>query len=116
MQEVTKSKPIKLSELTEMAKKMYEPMVKADVDLASGKVLLDMPMHADGEARFIESGSKQQDVWGINLHPAKFGTEDFVEFDSMINIRPGQNNFSRYVEDEQVRQQILSLISEVVHE
>lgn len=116
MQEVTKQSPIKLSELHGMAKKMYEPMVKADVDLASGTVLVDMPMHVDGEAEFLERGSKQEDLWGINLHPAKFGTEDFVEFDSMINIRPWQNNPSRYVEDEEIRKQILNLIQEVVHE
>lgn len=116
MQEVTKSKPIKLSELVEMAKKMYEPMVKADVDLAKQVVLVDMPMHVDGESQFIESGSKQEDVWGINLHPAKFGTENFVEFDSMINIRPWHNNSSRYVEDEDTRHEILSLIQEVIHE
>lgn len=105
---------ISIAELKEMAAKMYEPIVKADVDLAKKIVIVDMPMHADGELELIESGSNQADLWGINLHPDQYGTDDFVEFDSMINIRPGQGNRSRYVEDAATRKEILSLIEEVV--
>src|SRR5438046_2893788 len=83
---------ISVSELTEMAKKMYGSMVKADVDIAKNILIIDMGMHADGEAYLMERGSKQNDLWGINLHPADYGSEDFIEFDSMINIRPSQGN------------------------
>ena len=70
-------------------------MVKADIDVAKKIVVIDMDMHADGEAHLLERGSQQADLWGINLHPDKFGTDEFIEFDSMINIRPRQNNPSR---------------------
>ena len=73
-------------------------------------------MHADGEAYLLDDGSKQEDLWGINLHPDKFGTDEFIEFDSMINIRPRQNNPSRDVLDETVRQQIRAIVAEIVHE
>ncbi len=97
-----------------MAQKMYEPIVKADVDIEKGLVIVDMPMHVDGEQELLDQGSKQSSLWGINLHPSEYGTDNFVEFDSMINIRPSDNNTSRYVEDEDIRRAILNLINRVV--
>lgn len=107
---------ISVTELKEMAKRMYDNIVKIDVDLENGIVLVDMNMHADGEAYLLEQGSKQQNLWGLNVKPDKFGTDDFIEFDSMINIRPSQNNPSRSVLDESIRNKIRDLIAEVVYE
>jgi hypothetical protein len=107
---------ISISELSEMARKMYGSLVKADVDIAKKVLIVDMGMHADGEAYLMEDGSKQNDLWGINLHPADYGTDDFIEFDSMINIRPSQGNASKDVLDPQIRQQITSIVHETVHE
>ncbi len=107
---------ISLTDLTEMSKNMFETIVKADVDVAMNKVIVDMGMHADGEAELLEQGSKQTDLWGINLHPNKYGTDEFIEFDSMINIRPSQGNASKNVLDSGVRQRIIDIIAGVVHE
>ncbi|HTE58009.1 MAG TPA: DUF5674 family protein [Verrucomicrobiae bacterium] len=107
---------ISVAELTQMAQKMFGELVKADVDIAKKIVVIDMPMHYDGEAHLLEKGSKQSDLWGINLHPADYGTDDFIEFDSMINIRPSQGNASKDVLDPLVRQKIIRIVSEVVHE
>ncbi len=107
---------ISVDELSEMAKKMYGSLVKADVDIAKNILVIDMGMHADGEAHLMERGSKQNDLWGINLHPAEYGSEDFIEFDSMINIRPSQGNASKDVLDPKVRKQIINLVQTVVHE
>ncbi|MFZ1458799.1 MAG: DUF5674 family protein [Candidatus Saccharimonadales bacterium] len=107
---------VSLAELQVMSEKMYGTLVKADVDVVKKIVIIDMEMHADGEAELLQSGSKQEDLWGINLHPDKFGTDDFIEFDSMINIKPRQANPSRDVHDESVRQQIRAIIVGVVHE
>lgn len=108
-------KKISVDELSGMAKKMYGTMVKADVDIAKRIIILDMGMHADGEAYLLENGSLQEDLWGINLHPADYGTDDFIEFDSMINIRPRQGNASKDVLDPEVRKQIIDIVSKVVH-
>lgn len=107
---------ISVKELKEMAQKMYGTLVKADVDVAKEIVIVDMEMHVDGEQELLESGSSQQDLWGINLKPDKYGTDEFIEFDSMINIRPRQNNPSRDVLDSGVRKQIIQIVREVVHE
>ncbi len=107
---------ISVKELREMAQRMYGSLVKADVDVAKKIVIVDMEMHADGEAKLLENGSKQEDLWGINLYPDKFGTDEFVEFDSMINLKPRQNNRTRGVDDPKIRSQIQQIVSEVVHE
>jgi hypothetical protein len=107
---------ISVAELREMAEKMYGSIVKADVDIAKNVFLVDMEMHADGEAYLLGNGSQQSDLWGVNLHPDKFDTEEFIEFDSMINIRPRQNNSSRDVLDESVRKRIREIVGGIVHE
>lgn len=109
-------KSISVTELQEMADKMYGTLVKADVDVIKKLLLVDMEMHADGEAHLLENGSQQNDLWGINLHPDKFGSDNFIEFDSMINIRPRQSNPSRDVLDEEVRKQIREIVAGIVHE
>jgi len=62
----------------------------------------------------LKQGSQQADLWGINLWPEFIGTERFVEFDSMVNIRPMQNNRSRGVDDPDIRQTILDIVAEKV--
>jgi hypothetical protein len=98
-----------------MAEKMYGSLVKADVDVAKEILIIDMGMHADGEAYLLEKGSKQKDLWGINLHPEDYGTDNFIEFDSMINIRPSQGNASKDVLDFEIKKQIIALVQEKVH-
>ncbi len=107
---------ISVSDLSSMSEKMYGLLVKAVVDIKDKSVAIDAEMHVDLEQFLLERGSAQEDLWGINLYPGKFKTDDFVEFDSMINIRPRQNNRSRTVEDEKIKQQIIDIIAGVIHE
>ena len=105
---------ITIIELSEMAKMMYGNLVKAVVDLDKKVLVVDVEMHVDAEQFLLEKGSIQNDLWGINLYPSKFNTDEFIEFDSMINIRPRQHNMSRGVDDENLRKQIILLITEKV--
>lgn len=105
---------ITVKELSEMAEKMYGGLVKGVVDIKKKILVLDAEMHVDEEQFLLERESKQEDLWGINLYPENYGTESFVEFDSMINIRPRQNNKSRGVEDAAIRQEITSIVLEKV--
>ena len=107
---------VSLAELTEMAKKMYDPMVKAVVDLRQKLLVVDAEMHVDEEQWLLENGSQQGDLWGINLYPREFGTDKFIEYDSMINIRPSQNNRSRTVESAEIKAKIAAIVREIVHE
>ena len=74
---------------------------------------VDAELHADQESLLLQKGSKQQNLWGINLYPDLEG-EDFVEFDSMINLRPAQNNRSRGVEDPELQIKIISIVNKLV--
>lgn len=107
---------VTVGELQTMAEAMYGNLVKTDVDIAKNVMIIDMELHADGEAYLLENGSMQADLWGINLHPAQYGTDEFIEFDSMINIRPSQSNASKDVLDPQIREKIKALVQEIVHE
>lgn len=93
-----------------MADKMFGNLVKGVVDLDNELLVVDAEMHVDEEQFLIENGSKQESLWGINLYPEYINTDQFIEFDSMINIRPRQNNNSRSVENEEVQKAIVDLV------
>ena len=103
---------ITLTELSNMARSMYGNLVKAVVDIENGTLVVDAEMHADEEQFLLENGSKQNDLWGSNLYSDKFGTDGFVEFDSMINVKPRQGNMSPDVENLKIRQQIVVLVNQ----
>lgn len=103
---------ISIQELEVMAQNMFGLLVKAVVDVDKRLVMIDAPMHFDLEQEMLTCGSAQGDLWGINLHPDKINTEGFVEFDSMINIRPRVQNFTRGVDDPTIRQTIIDIITE----
>jgi len=107
---------ISLADLTRMAAPFDGELVKGVVDVVTGALVLDMELHVDGEQHLLGTGSSQEHLWGVNLHPRDFGGDDFVEFDSMINIRPRQGNRSRGVEDPETRRRIVDLIGGIVHE
>ena len=72
----------------------FGDLVKAVVDLKRGIMLVDAELQADQEAELLTEGSAQSDLWGINLYP-DLPEADWIEFDSMINVRPAQGNRSR---------------------
>src|SRR4030042_4174800 len=89
--------PISLADLKVLAEGRFGNLVKAVVDVDRKGMALDGELHADEEALLLESGSRQESLWGINIYPELEGP-DRIEFDSMINIRPSQGNRSRGVD------------------
>jgi hypothetical protein len=107
------SAPITRRHLKEIAEKRFGDMVKGVVDIEKEIMALGGELHADEEAFLLESGSQQRNLWGINLYP-ELSLPDFLEYDSMINIRPSQKNRSRGVEDPMIRQKIESIVGKLV--
>jgi hypothetical protein len=101
---------ITIDELKRIAADTFGDLVKAVVDVKLGLVALNAELHSDLEALLIENGSHQYDLWGINFYPDLEG-EDFIEFDSMINMRPSRGNLSRGVDDEVIRGEIIEIVS-----
>lgn len=87
-----------------------DEMIKGVVDVERGLVAVDAELHADLERLLLENGSSQGNLWGVNFWKDAASDDDFVEFDSMINVRPRQNNRSRYVEDGETRQKIIDVV------
>lgn len=106
-------KPLTKAELKQIAIKRFGDMVKAVVDIEKQIMAVGGDLHADEEAFLLERDSKQEHLWGINLYP-NLELPDMVEFDSMINIRPGQNNRSRGVESIDLQNQILGMVKKLV--
>jgi len=106
-------KEISLDELRQMAEKGFGNLVKAVVDVEKETMAVDAELHADEEALLLENGSSQKNLWGINLYPEMKG-DDFIEFDSMINLRPSQDNRSRGVEDEKIQSEIKRIVNKLV--
>ena len=115
MRRVTETSPISLDEVRALAHGRFGDMVKGVVDLARGVLLLDADMHADQEADLLAEGSRQADLWGINLYPDMTG-DDWLEFDSMINLRPSFGNRSRGVDDPATKAAIAGFVGRVVRQ
>lgn len=113
MRRVTESEPISLEDVRALARGRFGDMVKGVVDLHRGILLLDADMHADQEADLLADGSRQADLWGINLYPDMAG-DDWLEFDSVINLRPSFGNRSRGVDDPVTQAAIAGLVARVV--
>ncbi len=104
---------ITVEELRQLAAKLFGDMIKAVVDIDRELVAVDAELHSDLEALLLDDGSKQKNLWGINFYPEMVG-DKFIEFDSMINMRPSQGNKSRGVDDEKIRKKIIALVSKKV--
>lgn len=113
MKIVDKNNKIKLSELKEMAEEMMDVIVKAVVDVEKEVMAVGGELHSDGEALLLEMGSKQENLWGFNIYPEKNG-EKFIEFDSIINIKPFSGNRSKTVEDEKIREKIFEIVIKLI--
>lgn len=88
-----------------------ENTIKAAVDIKRNIIAVDAPMHYECEQLLLEDGSSQLDIWGINLYLDEDDIDDMVEFDSMINIRPTQNNRSRGVENPEIQSKIKDVVA-----
>jgi len=95
--------------LCDMARQQFGDMIKATVDIEKGIIALGGELHSDEEAILLDQGSMQGNLWGINLYPEK-SAEEWIEFDSMINVRPSGGNCSRYVESAEIREAVIKIV------
>jgi len=106
-------KSITRAELAALAENTFGDMIKCVADVRLGSLALDAELHADLERLLLENGSAGEDLWGFNLYPEEEG-EDFIEYDSLINIRSWQNNPTRDVLDPDIREAIKRLVERFI--
>ena len=108
-------KPVSREELKRIAENTFGDMVKCVADVRLNLLAIDADLHADLERLLLDNGSAQEDLWGFNLWVEEEG-QDFVEFDSLINIRAWQGNPSRDVLNLEVREAIKSVVAKFITE
>jgi hypothetical protein len=105
--------PIPLSDVVAIAQQRFGDMTKAAVDVSRGVMAIGGELHSDEEALLLEDGAVQANVWGINIYPAEPG-DAWIEFDSMINVRPSANNRTRGVDDPAMQVRIRQLVESLI--
>ena len=111
---IIKNSTITRAELKALAHEQYGDVIKAVVDVKQSIMGVGGELHVDIESLLIQQeNSSHEDTWGINLYLDKIG-DDFLEFDSMINLKPFQNNKSRNVEDEEIQNKIKTIVNNLV--
>lgn len=100
---------ISQKELIVLAEETYGEMVKAVVDVRKEVLAIGGELHADAESRLLNEGSKQIDLWGINVYPGK-KEDERIQYTSLINIRPRQGNRSIELKDESIRATIKKIV------
>ena len=108
-------KNITINQLKNIASKRYGDLVKAVIDVDKKIMAIGGEMHADEEKFLLEYGSSQDNLWGINIYP-DFEKQNRIEFDSVINIRPRQENRSRSVENEETQKLIIKTVNDLITE
>lgn len=101
--------PISTAELFSICEENFSDFVKCVADIKEDKLAIDAELHSDLERLLLGDGSAQDDLWGFNLYPEETG-DDFIEYDSLINIRAWQGNPSRGVADPAVREAIKRIV------
>ena len=84
--------------------------VKVVVDLDKGILAGGGGMHYDEEQLLLEYGCEQKNLWGGGVD---FTTKE-VDYNSMINVRPNQNNPSREIMSEEIRKKFKKIVEDLL--
>lgn len=105
---------IKKFELFEIASEGFGDIVKAVVDVKQEIMAIGGELHADEEVLLTENeGSRRENTWGINIYPQK-PKNDWIEFDSMVNLKPHFGNRSRDVENPEIKEKIKAVVKKLI--
>jgi len=101
---VTKNKFYTLEEI-EKLKEKFQVYIKTVIDIKKKICSAGMHRHFEGEKILLKQGSKQKDIWGGGLDLET----DIVDFQSMVNIRPKDNNPSTIIQNNEIQLQYKQL-------
>lgn len=94
--------PTQIKEMLEMLQSYIKLAVDIDREILAG----GGAMHADCEAVLLDDGSQQESIWGADWDPAA----QQVTFESLINIRPRQNNPSMELLNPEIREKVAAIV------
>lgn len=96
---ITKSTPYSSEEVKKL-REFFDVYIKTVIDIERQICSAGCDRHYESEKNLLDSGSNQNDLWGggVDLETK------IIDFNSMINIRPAQNNSSNEIQDPTLRQ------------
>jgi len=96
-------------EIQDMAEDL-DGYVKIVIDAERGILAGGGKRHVEGEQLLLRNGSKQENLWGggLDLETGE------IDYNSMINIRPRQNNLSRDIMSEEIRKQFDTIVGKLL--
>ena len=106
-------KRISFQKLKEIAEYNYGSMVKGVIDVHLKIIALGGELHADAEAILLQKGSQQKNLWGFNIYPDNPKNKK-IEYTSLINIRPSQNNRSLKIRSVELKTKIRKIIDSLI--
>ena len=104
---------VSLHQLKEIAQEYYQTLIKGVADIERDIIAIGGEWHMDANNLLIADGSIQKDLWGFNILLEE-PREEWIEYHSLINIRPAQGNKGMEIKDETLRQKIKTLIGKRV--
>ncbi|HEY9804098.1 MAG TPA: DUF5674 family protein [Leptolyngbyaceae cyanobacterium] len=84
--------------------------IKVAVDIERGILAGGGEKHAFCEAALLEDGSRQRDIWGADWTPFN----QSIAYESIINIRPSQNNRSMLIQNPVIRERVKKITQELI--
>ena len=84
--------------------------VKVVVDIERKILTGGGERHVDGEQKLLQEGSRQENLWG-----GGFDLEtNEIDYNSIINLRPSQNNPSRDVLSSEIRKDFDRIVKDLL--
>jgi len=114
MKVASRDNPVSIEELKKLSN-LLNNLVKVVVDVEKEIMAIGADLHSDEEDFLIDTGSKQENLWGINIYPYE-NKDNWIEFDSMINLKPSWGNFSQGVDSEETREKIKQVVYKLIAE
>ncbi|MDD4990000.1 MAG: DUF5674 family protein [Candidatus Pacebacteria bacterium] len=104
---------ITVDELRQMAQESFGDFVKGVCDTEKRILALGGELHSDCFDVLVENNSEAKNIWGFNVFP-DFSAEKRIDFVSLINIRPSQNNRSMEIQNQEIKEKIIEIINHLI--
>lgn len=84
--------------------------IKVAVDVEKRILAGGGGMHYDEEQLLLEYGCQQKNLWGGGID----FTTNGIDYNSMINVRPSQDNPSREILSEEIRKKFKKIVEDLL--
>lgn len=102
---ITSTKPYSRKEIEKLAD-AFETYIKTVIDIETKICSAGANRHFENEAILLKKSSKQSNLWGGGIDLKTVA----IDNNSMINIRPSDNNASNEIQDPEIRRKFEELM------